>query len=134
MKNAVLRKLVDSEVLHKGVSALCETEEDSEDKAVRLLELEVERERLKDREREREFQLTYLEKKAQLMDGVDDQKEHCFDLCKNVKLVPSFDEKDPDEFFQQFETIANSLKWPIGYWPLLIQTVLCLFLSDLTTQ
>ena len=109
MKNAVLRKLVDSEVLHKGALALCETEEGSEDKAVLLLELEVEKERLKDREREREFQLTYLEK-AQLMGGVDDQREHCFDLCKNVKMVPSFDEKDPDEFFQQFETIVNSLK------------------------
>ena len=124
VKNAVLRKLVNSKVLHDGALALCETEHGSEDMAVRLLELEMERERLKDREREREFQLTYLEKKAQLMGGVDDQKEHCFDLCKNVKLVPSLEENYPDQFLQQFETIANSLKWPIGYWPLLIQTAL----------
>ena len=62
VKNAVLRKLVNSKVLHDGALALCETEDGSEDKAVRLFELEMERERLKDREREREFQLTYLEK------------------------------------------------------------------------
>ena len=44
MKNAVLRKLVNSKVLHDGALALCETEDGFEDKAVRLLELEIERE------------------------------------------------------------------------------------------
>ena len=124
VKNAVIRNLVDQEVLHESALTLCEAEAGSDDKAVRRLELEVERERLRDREKEREFQLAYLEKKAQLGVGADDQREQCFDLCKNVKLVPFFDEKDPDEFFQQFETIANSLKWPNCYWPLLIQTAL----------
>ena len=100
VKNAVIRKLVDRDVLHVNALALCEAEGGSDDKAVRLLELEVERERLRDREKEREFQLAYLDKKAQLGVGADDQREQSFDLCKNVKLVPFFDEKNPDEFFQ----------------------------------
>lgn len=117
VKNSVLRDLVDKEVVHEDALDLCGSGEGPEDNAVRILELEVERERLRDREREREFHLNYLEKKAQLMGevGGDDKREPYFDLCKNVKLVPSFDEMDTDEFFRQFETIATSLKWPTNY-------------------
>ena len=42
-----------------------------------------------------------------------------FDLGKNVRLVPPFNESEVDKYFQHFERVAQNLKWPIDQWPLL---------------
>lgn len=34
-----------------------------------------------------------------------------FDVATNLKLVPSFSEKDPDTFFLLFERLAKTRKW-----------------------
>ena len=47
-----------------------------------------------------------------------------FDLGKNVRLVPPFNESEVDKYFQHFERVAQTLKWPIDQWPLLLQSVL----------
>ena len=47
-----------------------------------------------------------------------------FDLGKNVRLVPPFNESEVDKYFQHFERVAQNLKWPIDQWPLLLQSVL----------
>ena len=47
-----------------------------------------------------------------------------FDLGKNVRLVPPFNELEVDKYFQHFERVAQNLKWPIDQWPLLLQSVL----------
>ncbi|XP_068220052.1 uncharacterized protein [Palaemon carinicauda] len=44
-----------------------------------------------------------------------------FEVFKASKLVPDFDEKDPEVFFQNFEQIAETLKWPVEFWSLLIR-------------
>ena len=36
-----------------------------------------------------------------------------FDLGKNVRLVPPFNESEVDKYFQHFERVAQNLKWPI---------------------
>lgn len=47
-----------------------------------------------------------------------------FDVSKNIRLVPPFDEKDVDKYFVLFERVASSLKWPRNVWSLLLQRVL----------
>ena len=80
-----------------------------------------------EREKERQFQLQMLEKQAQLgLKGNKSVLENgiSFDVSKCIKLVPSFEESDPAEFFIQFSRLANSLKWPCESWPALVQSVL----------
>ena len=50
--------------------------------------------------------------------------EEKFDFARNSKLVPEFDETDPDEFFLHFEKVASGRKWPKDCWPALMQTAL----------
>ena len=47
-----------------------------------------------------------------------------FDLGKNVRLVPPFNESEVDKYFQHFETVAQNLRWPTDQWSLLLQSVL----------
>ena len=47
-----------------------------------------------------------------------------FDLPKNVRLVPPFNESEVDKYFQHFERVAQNLKWPVDQWSLLLQSVL----------
>ncbi|KAL2096878.1 hypothetical protein ACEWY4_006085 [Coilia grayii] len=46
-----------------------------------------------------------------------------FDVCKNIRLVPPFIEKDVDKYFDHFERVAASLNWPKEVWTLLLQCV-----------
>ena len=50
-------------------------------------------------------------------------KENQFNAAKNTSLVPKFNEKNVDKFFEQFEKIAMSLNWPVEYWAVLVQSV-----------
>ena len=46
-----------------------------------------------------------------------------FDLGKNVRQIPPFDESEVDKYFQHFERVAQNLKWPTNQWPLFLQSV-----------
>ena len=37
-----------------------------------------------------------------------------FDVVRNLRLIPKFDEKDPDTFFILFERVADMRGWPEG--------------------
>ena len=39
-----------------------------------------------------------------------------------MKLVPRFQEKEVDKYFQYFEKIATNLKWPKEHWTMLLQS------------
>lgn len=45
-----------------------------------------------------------------------------FDVAKNIRLVPRFQEKDVDKYFIHFEKVAQNLNWPKEIWPLLLQS------------
>jgi len=78
---------------------------------------------VKEKARVRDFEL----KLAQIQSSADIQHNvnaNIFDVVKVTKFVPLFDEDDPQEFFLQFERVANTLNWPREFWTLLIQTVL----------
>ncbi|CAI5695146.1 unnamed protein product [Oreochromis niloticus] len=44
-----------------------------------------------------------------------------FDISKHISLVPPFRESEVDSYFNAFERIAAALKWPKGFWSLLLQ-------------
>ena len=105
-------------------------EKDAELDKLRLeKETDLELKKLEDREKERLFQQEILDKTGQLptdsspgpnrISNKDD-----FDLVKQQKALPKFDENEPDEFFQLFEKVAINLKWPKTQWPSLVQTAL----------
>ena len=47
-----------------------------------------------------------------------------FNVCKYIKLVPRFNEKEVSKFFESFEKVASQLKWPKDYWAIMLQAVL----------
>ena len=47
-----------------------------------------------------------------------------FDISKQIRFVPPFQEKEVDKYFLHFEKIASSLEWPSDVWTLLLQSVL----------
>ena len=47
-----------------------------------------------------------------------------FEVAKQVRIVPKFEEANVDEYFTHFERTALNLGWPRGCWSMLLQTVL----------
>ncbi|KAK4319615.1 hypothetical protein Pmani_009471 [Petrolisthes manimaculis] len=85
------------------------------------LKLEIEREKAQaeDRKMKYEVELAQLNRDNPriLRSGAD-----TLDISKYSQLVASFDEKDPEAFFSQFEKLATNLEWDKKFWPVLVQT------------
>ena len=47
-----------------------------------------------------------------------------FDVSRQVRLVPQFQEQEVDKFFLHFEKVATSLHWPSESRTMLLQSVL----------
>ena len=47
-----------------------------------------------------------------------------FEVTKQARLVPNFEEANVDEYFAHFERTALNLGWPRECWSMLLQTVL----------
>ena len=47
-------------------------------------------------------------------------------FCANreVRLVPPFDGREVDKYFQLLDKVAESLKWTKEYWPLMLRSVI----------
>ncbi|XP_073771215.1 uncharacterized protein [Danio rerio] len=90
---------------------------------MRKMELELQKER-----EEREFQLRKLELELKLKSHqapvISAAESNVFDVHKNIRLVPPFLEREVEKYFQHFERVAESLKWPKTFWTLLLQCVL----------
>ncbi|XP_063596500.1 uncharacterized protein LOC134773250 [Penaeus indicus] len=132
IKENVVKALVDKEILEVDALTLLGLdikESKSDITAIQLRKMEIEFEKykldlqVKEKERVRDFEL----KLAQMQSSAGIQHSvnaNNFDVVKVTKFVPPFDEDDPQEFFLQFERVANTLNWPKEFWTLLIQTVL----------
>ena len=46
-----------------------------------------------------------------------------FDVARNIRVVPPFNEKEVDKFFNHFERVATTLKWPTDVWTMVLQCV-----------
>ena len=56
-------------------------------------------------------------------------REATFDATRQIRLVPPFQEKDVDAYFETFEDTASTLKWPPDCWSILLATVIMNVLS-----
>ena len=83
-------------------------------------ETEMEMKRL---EMEQELRLRELELAHAQATPTRERTSPTFDLAKNIRLVPKFEEDRIDSYFVSFEKVANSLKWPQKFWPMLLQSV-----------
>lgn len=93
------------------------------------VELEVEREKTRNEQTNIELQKCRLEiiREGGLNSGSVDAlhgASQTFDTAGNLRLVPKFNERDPDTFFTLFERIAESRGWPSKERTLLLQCVL----------
>jgi hypothetical protein len=112
-----------------------EIEERKREKEFEFEERKREKE-FEEREREREFEDREKERQAQVRlreieTGNVSNSSHrlssgtsSFDATKHIRLVPRFQDKEVDKYFQHFEKIAVSLKWPNDQWTILLQSVL----------
>ena len=114
VKNVLISYLVDEGTLDKSdIQYVTTSDTGPSELQLRIREIEL-------RKLEMELQIKHLEVSNQ-----DRQKSPpVFDVSRHIRLVPSFSERDVDEFFVHFEKIAASLKWPKEYWVMLIQSVL----------
>ena len=136
VKRLLVEFLIDEEIIP----------EDEENSSVTPLsnenDLELRRLELQDKEKEREDQLKLkelelrekellvqlrlkeLETPASRPPVVRSASETKFDISKQIRFVPPFQEREVDKYFLHFEKIAISLEWPRDVWTLLLQSVL----------
>ena len=57
-----------------------------------------------------------------------------FDVTKDIRLVPPFQEKEVDKYFLHFEKVAEKLKWPKEHWTLLLLSVVIGKAREIYTQ
>ena len=62
-------------------------------------------------------------KMASLGKHLPSDKASAFDPARNIRLVPSFQEKEVDKYFAHFEKVAYSLNWPKESWVVLLQSI-----------
>ena len=86
-----------------------------QEKALLAAEIEAKKEAAA---REHELKMASLGKQS------PSDKASVFDLARNIRLVPPFQEKEVDKYFAHFEKVADSLNWPKESWVLLLQSVL----------
>ena len=140
LKRLIVEQLVDEDVLpdsclevYKPVpmepSGQYEIRRLEIERELKLREFEARERELEAQQREKELELKHkremraLELNARRI-AHEESIATKFDLGKNVRLVPPFNESEVDKYFQHFERVAQNLKWPIDQWPLLLQSVL----------
>lgn len=115
IKSEVLTTLVERGIFPAQVSSGME-------ESVRLKELEVELQRLSLEQKKVEHQTQIRLRELELaMHRQQQLRDTQFDVSKNIRLVPQFNEKDVDKYFTLFERVAESLKWPKEAWTILLQ-------------
>ena len=93
-------------------------EKEERDRQEREREYERQKE-TEERKRQHELELARLG----ISSTSSEQSTH-FNVCKFIKLVPRFNEKEVSKFFESFEKVASQLKWPKDYWAIMLQAVL----------
>ena len=90
------------------------------------MEERIQKEKLEQAEKEKERQYNLRMKELEMQDKAKtkplDLGTH-FDVTRDIRLVPPFQEKDGDQYFLPFEKVAENLKWPKEHWTLLLQSV-----------
>uniref|UniRef100_UPI00358E6DB6 uncharacterized protein n=2 Tax=Myxine glutinosa TaxID=7769 RepID=UPI00358E6DB6 len=83
----------------------------------------------RDMEYQRELKLKELEllgerREVVSMPANSTTSQNSWDVGRHVRLVPPLNEKEVAKFFLHFDKVAQMLKWPVGSWTMLVQSVL----------
>ena len=101
------------------------------------MEERIQKKKLEQAEKKKERQYNLRMKELEMQDKVKskplDLGTH-FDVTKNNRLVPPFQEKEVDKYFLHFEKVAENLKWPKEHWTLLLQSVVIGKAREIYTQ
>ena len=128
IRTALIEYLIDKEIISEDEAA--ETTSTVELKKLEFREKEKEREdqlRLKELQfKERELAMQLKIRELELAAATSTSVSRCteFDMSKQIRFVPPFQEAEVDKYFLHFEKIASSLEWPKEMWTLLLQSVL----------
>lgn len=77
--------------------------------------------KIKDLELHQALRLKELELKARESGVVPSDRP--FDVTRNIRLVPPFNENEVDKFFAHFERVATVMKWPRDVWTITLQSI-----------
>ena len=129
IRTALIEYLVDEEIVLQDEAAettstvelkkleLREKEEKEREGQLHLKELEF-----KKHELAMQLKIRELELAAATPTSASRRTE--FDVSKQIRFVPPFQEAEVDKYFLHFEKITSSLEWPKEMWTLLLQSVL----------
>jgi len=123
IRDILVQDLVDDGIFDEEFMTLIEGGSDQRFKMkLELEKFKLERElEAQERERDRQFQIKMKELELGKTTPVVSKT---FDVTRNIRLVPPFQEKGVDKYFLHFKKVAENLKWPKEHWPLLLQSVL----------
>ena len=121
IKRLIVEKLVDEDVLPEKL--LDEYQPIVYTSDLRRVEMELQAQK-EMRKMELDAQVKAKKLEYKIMQLECKKEKNVFDLGKQVRLVPPFNEDDVDNFFLHFEKVATSLDWPERHWALLVQSVL----------
>ena len=104
-------------------------EQKEADRAAELKKLEMQAEREREREiRNHELEMKKLEYENRRAEAASNSPRRSdnegFDVTKNVRLVPPFDEDKVENFFQCFENVAENCSWRKESWATMLFGVL----------
>ena len=149
VKCLVNRGLLDESALFNYVTSDPEVRKLELHTQLEIRKLEFEREKLAQKEREREqekqfelekqrmkheLELKKLEIESSGLRSKSSPSPENFDVTKQIRLVPPFQEAEVDNYFLHFEKIARNLKWPKEFWTMLLQSVLIGKAREIYTQ
>ena len=135
LKREIVRLLVDEDKLDEdALRAYSDEPGNNFELQIRLKEIEmqqadnaakIELAKIESESRARiELAKLEVQKKELELKQTEENKLQVFDLSRQVRLVPPFNEDEVDKFFQHFEKVARNLKWPEDKWSLLLQSVI----------
>ncbi|KAL1279304.1 hypothetical protein QQF64_025977 [Cirrhinus molitorella] len=108
-----------------------EIEKIRNENVLRQRELEFEQKKLEAeqfaRDHELQIERLRLEKEGRVVSDVGERGLNLsggFDLASNLRLLPKFNEHDPDVFFSLFETMSEERNWPVSIRVVMLQTVI----------
>ena len=100
-----------------------QNEREQREHRLRELEFEMRHRELEIKNRELDLEMKRLDVQKSPQSSVQNSSP-VFDVSRNIRMVPKFNEKEVEKFFLHFEKVAISLKWPSDMWSVLVQSVL----------
>lgn len=120
----VIKKLVEKTIFSKDALVLCAGE--SAELSLKKMQFEEFKLNQEFGEQECETQYEGEKLKFQIQGGLTPREftKQEINMPKYLRMVSVFDETDPDDFFTQFERVADCMKWPSEHRVMLAHSAL----------